>query len=92
MNRAKVYSGIYQCRGNSVPFIVLVKVGKPSEFSRPGNRGKRDSQMILLRFLSRIHFRADLSPMELELLHQMKNVIGIHPNLYEYILMIGILE
>jgi chitin synthase len=58
-------------------------VGNSREFSRPGNRGKRDSQLILMRFLSRVHFQADMSPLELELMNQMKNIIGIPPSEYE---------
>ena len=42
-NMGKVYSGLYEVAGHIVPFLVLVKVGKPSEVSKPGNRGKRDS-------------------------------------------------
>ena len=30
-NMAKVYSGLYECLGHIVPFICVVKVGKPSE-------------------------------------------------------------
>ena len=51
-NMGKIYSGLYEVQGHIVPFLVIVKVGKPSEVSRPGNRGKRDSQMILMRFLN----------------------------------------
>ena len=54
LNYGKVYSGLYECHGHVVPWIVVVKVGKPSEKSKPGNRGKRDSQMILMRFLNRV--------------------------------------
>ena len=49
-NMAKVYSGLYHVQGHSVPYIVVSKVGKPTERNRPGNRGKRDTQMILMRF------------------------------------------
>ncbi|OLY85610.1 Chitin synthase 8 [Smittium mucronatum] len=87
-NMAKVYSGLSQFEGHSVPFVVVAKVGKPSEKSRPGNRGKRDSQMILLNFLNRVHFDLPMSPLDLEIYHHMKNVIGINPSLYEYILMV----
>ncbi|KAJ3110436.1 hypothetical protein HDU96_006612 [Phlyctochytrium bullatum] len=87
-NMGKVYSGLFECHGRSVPFVVVVKVGKPSERSRPGNRGKRDSQLILMRFLNRVHFNAEMSPMELELYHHMKNIIGVNPSFYEYILMV----
>jgi chitin synthase len=66
-------------------YMVVVKVGKPTERSKPGNRGKRDSQILLLHYLNRVHFDAPMSPMELEIYHQMRNVIGIDPAFYEYI-------
>ena len=53
-NMAKVYTGLYECAGHVVPYLVLVKVGKPTERSRPGNRGKRDSQMSLMHFLNKV--------------------------------------
>ncbi|KAI8618859.1 chitin synthase-domain-containing protein [Chytriomyces sp. MP71] len=87
-NMGKVYSGLYEIQGHNVPFIVVVKTGKPSERSRPGNRGKRDSQMILMRFLNRVHFNAEMNPLELELYHHMKNIIGVNPSFYEYVLMV----
>ncbi|SCZ93412.1 BZ3500_MvSof-1268-A1-R1_Chr6-3g08643 [Microbotryum saponariae] len=87
-NMAKVYSGLYEASGHIVPYVVLVKVGKPTERSRPGNRGKRDSQMMLMRFLNRVHFDAPMAPAELELYHQIKNVIGVNPSFYEYLLMV----
>ncbi|KAJ1581371.1 hypothetical protein NDA11_001953 [Ustilago hordei] len=88
LNYAKVYSGLYEFEGHVVPYIVVVKVGRPSERSRPGNRGKRDSQILLMRYLNRVHFDAPMFPVELEIYHQMKNVIGIDPAFYEYILMV----
>ena len=66
-------------------YVVIVKVGKPTETSKPGNRGKRDSQVLLLQYLNRVHFDAPMSPLELEIYHQMRNVIGIDPTFYEYI-------
>ncbi|KAJ3288871.1 hypothetical protein HK104_007902 [Borealophlyctis nickersoniae] len=88
LNMGKVYSGLYEIQGRVVPFIVVVKVGKPSERGKPGNRGKRDSQLVLMRFLSRVHFNQPMCPLELEIYHQMKNVIGVDPSFYEYILMV----
>ena len=38
LNYAKIYSGLYEIDGHTVPFIVIVKVGKPSERLKPGNR------------------------------------------------------
>ncbi|KAK4553709.1 hypothetical protein LTR86_009207 [Recurvomyces mirabilis] len=87
-NMGKVYSGLYEVQGHIVPFIVLVKVGKPSEVSRPGNRGKRDSQMVLMRFLNRVHYNLAMTPLELELHHQIRNVIGVNPTFYEFLLQI----
>jgi chitin synthase len=87
-NMAKVYSGLYEVQGHIVPFLVVVKVGKPSEVSRPGNRGKRDSQMVLMRFLNRVHYNLPMSPMELEMHHQIRNIIGVNPTFYEFILQV----
>ncbi|KAH6856833.1 glycosyltransferase family 2 protein [Chaetomium sp. MPI-CAGE-AT-0009] len=87
-NMGKVYSGLYEVQGHIVPFLVVVKVGKPSEVSRPGNRGKRDSQMILMRFLNRVHYNLPMSPLELEMYHQIRNIIGVNPTFYEYLFQI----
>ena len=40
-NMGKVYSGLYECSGHVVPYLVVVKIGTP------GNRGKRDSQTVI---------------------------------------------
>ncbi|PNY24010.1 Chitin synthase 6 [Tolypocladium capitatum] len=90
LNYGKVYSGLYEYEGNVVPYIVVVKVGKESEQTKPkpGNRGKRDSQILLMSFLNRVHHRAPMSPLELEMFHQINNIIGVDPELYEYLLMV----
>lgn len=87
-NMGKVYSGLYETGGHVVPYLVIVKVGKPNERSRPGNRGKRDSQMLLMRFLNKVHFSSPMNPLELEMYHQIKNVIGVNPSFYEYVFMV----
>ncbi|KAE9371501.1 glycosyltransferase family 2 protein [Stipitochalara longipes BDJ] len=90
LNYGKVYSGLYEYEGNVVPYIVVVKVGKESEQSKtkPGNRGKRDSQILLMSFLNRVHHRSPMNPLELEMFHQINNIIGVDPELYEYLLMV----
>lgn len=90
LNYGKVYSGLYEYEGNVVPYLVVVKVGKESEQkkTKPGNRGKRDSQILLMSFLNRVHHRAPMNPLELEMFHQINNVIGVDPELYEYMLMV----
>ncbi|KAI8977967.1 chitin synthase [Pilobolus umbonatus] len=87
-NMGKVYSGLYECSGHVVPYVVVVKVGAPEERQKPGNRGKRDSQMVLMRFLNKVHFDAPMTPLELEIHHQLKNVIGVNPGFYEFVLMV----
>ena len=90
LNYGKVYSGLYEYEGNVVPYIVVVKIGKESEQtkSKPGNRGKRDSQILLMSFLNRVHHRSPMSPLELEMFHQINNIIGVDPELYEYLFMV----
>jgi len=90
LNYGKVYSGLYEYEGNVVPYIVVVKVGKESEQTKakPGNRGKRDSQILLMSFLNRVHHRSPMNPLELEMFHQINNIIGVDPELYEYLFMV----
>ncbi|KAH7155985.1 chitin synthase-domain-containing protein [Dactylonectria macrodidyma] len=90
LNYGQIYSGLYGVEGNVVPFIVVVKVGRESEQSRakPGNRGKRDSQLLLLSFLNRVHHDAPMNPLELEMFHQINDVIGVDPRHYEFLLMV----
>ncbi|KAL1408451.1 Chitin synthase, class 5 [Vanrija albida] len=87
-NMGKVYAGLYECSGHVVPYLVIVKVGKPTERPKPGNRGKRDSQMLLMHFLNKVHFNSPMNPLELEMYHQIKNVIGVNPSFYEYLFMV----
>ncbi|OJA15006.1 hypothetical protein AZE42_10205 [Rhizopogon vesiculosus] len=75
----KVYSGSYTCAGHVVLYLVVVKIGKPSERSRLDNRGQRDSQMVIMHFLNKAHFNTLMNPLELEISHQIKNAIGVNP-------------
>lgn len=36
-----------------------------------------------MRFLNRVHFDSEMFPLELEIYHQVKNVIGVDPQFYE---------
>ncbi len=90
VNRAKVFSGFYAKQGHKVPFILVVKMGMEYELRgiRPGNRGKRDSQLILMRFLSRVHFDLPMNPLELEIHHQLVYRLQIEPKVFEFLLMV----
>ncbi|KAF7324023.1 Glycosyltransferase family 2 protein [Mycena kentingensis (nom. inval.)] len=54
--------------------VIFGAVAKPTERSRPGNRGNRESQMLAMHFLNKVHFNAPMNPLELEMYHQVKNV------------------
>ena len=92
VNRAIVYSGFYAPFENkSMPFIVVIKVGNSEAGEKgpsSGNRGKRDSQLILLRFLSRCHFNDFMNPLEIAIRTSLQNKLGIDPNQLEYLLMV----
>ncbi|OMJ30214.1 Chitin synthase 8 [Smittium culicis] len=87
-NMGKVYSGLYEVAGHVVPYLVVAKCGTPKERFRQGNRGKRDSQIILMRFFNKVHFDLEMTPLELEIYHQIKNIIGVDPSFYEFVMMV----
>jgi chitin synthase len=98
-NMAKVYSGFYDYGANStiplerqqrVPMMCVVKCGTPDEAhkSKPGNRGKRDSQIILMSFLQKVMFDERMTELEFEMFNGLWKVTGISPDFYETVLMV----
>lgn len=98
-NMAKVYAGFYDYGEHSriplekqqrVPMMVLVKCGTPDEAkkSKPGNRGKRDSQIILMSFLQKVMFDERMTELEFEMFNGMWRITGISPDFYEVVLMV----
>lgn len=66
-NRARVYHGILQKGHKFLKYIVVVKCGLPTEAttsSKPGNRGKRDSQLITIGYFNRIHYGRELTELD----------------------------
>jgi chitin synthase len=66
-NRARVYHGILQKGHKFLKYIVVVKCGLPAEAttsSKPGNRGKRDSQLITIGYFNRIHYGRELTELD----------------------------
>eukprot|EP00584_Thalassiosira_punctigera_P006391 CAMPEP_0172531652 /NCGR_PEP_ID=MMETSP1067-20121228/4967_1 /TAXON_ID=265564 ORGANISM="Thalassiosira punctigera, Strain Tpunct2005C2" /NCGR_SAMPLE_ID=MMETSP1067 /ASSEMBLY_ACC=CAM_ASM_000444 /LENGTH=1075 /DNA_ID=CAMNT_0013316051 /DNA_START=36 /DNA_END=3264 /DNA_ORIENTATION=- len=66
-NRARVYHGILQKGHKFLKYIVVVKVGLPAEATtsaKPGNRGKRDSQLITIGYYNRIHYGRELTELD----------------------------
>ena len=98
-NMAKIYSGFYDYGQDSViprekqqrvPMMVVVKCGTPDEreASKPGNRGKRDSQIILMSFLQKVMFDERMTELEFEMFNGLWKITGISPDFYESMLMV----
>ncbi|KAK3078190.1 Chitin synthase 4, partial [Coniosporium uncinatum] len=98
-NMAKIYSGFYNYGTKSaiphekqqrVPMMVVVKCGTPDEAtkSKPGNRGKRDSQIILMSFLQKVMFDERMTELEFEMFNGIWKITGISPDFYEIVLMV----
>ena len=89
-NMAKVYAGTFDHNGNSLPVVLVAKCGTPAESKdpKPGNRGKRDSQIILMNFLSKVMFDDRMTPLEFELFTKIRNLTGVPADRYEIVLMV----
>jgi chitin synthase len=91
-NMAKVHAGYYisSDRKHRVPIINVVKCGTPNEVkaAKPGNRGKRDSQLILMNFLSRVMFNDRMTPLDFDLCTRIRHIAKVNPDQYELVLMV----
>ncbi|PWN47454.1 putative chitin synthase 7 [Violaceomyces palustris] len=90
-NMAMVYAGHYtRAKGRRTPMIVVVKCGTPEEASdkKPGNRGKRDSQMILMNFFQRVTYNDQMSPLDFDLFRKVHTLMGVTPDFFELCLMV----
>jgi chitin synthase len=95
-NMAKVFAGFYEYDDNTiekskqqrVPIVLVAKVGNPLEVgdAKPGNRGKRDSQIVLMAFLQRVMFDERMTTFEYVFFNSIWRVSGICPDRYELIL------
>jgi len=91
INRAKVYAGY--CRpqenqGKKTPMMCIVKTGIKGEKVRPGNRGKRDSQMIVVGWLHRVMYNERMSPLDYDIFGKAKELMGLTPDCFELLLMV----
>ncbi|CAG8702704.1 9295_t:CDS:2 [Cetraspora pellucida] len=89
-NEAKVYVGHYIYNERRIPMITVVKVGNPDEKNQPkqGNRGKRDSQLILMNFFSRVTYNDRMTPLDYDLFRKVQHVMGVTPDFFETVLMV----
>ncbi|KAI9322811.1 chitin synthase-domain-containing protein [Dichotomocladium elegans] len=97
-NMAKVYTGFYKYDNNTVdpsqqqrvPMITIAKCGPPEEADcrKPGNRGKRDSQVILMSFLQKVMFDERMTMLEYEFFNSIWRITGVSADKYEIVLMV----
>ena len=89
-NMAKAHAGYYIVDGHKVPVMVIVKCGTPEEAkaAKPGNRGKRDSQLLLMNFLSRVTFDDRMTPLDYDMFKKIKHICGVTPDKFEIVLMV----
>ncbi|KAF9172546.1 hypothetical protein BGX21_005428 [Mortierella sp. AD011] len=89
-NRAKVYAGHFRWKNKRVPTIVVVKSGNEEEQDKPkaGNRGKRDSQLILMNFFSRVTYNDRMTPLDYELFRKTQHLMQVTPDKFEIVLMV----
>ena len=95
-NMAKVYAGFYKYNDATVnpehqqrvPMITIVKCGTEQERQKPGNRGKRDSQIILMQFMQKVMFDERMTTMEYEFFNSIWRITGVPPDRYEIVLMV----
>lgn len=97
-NMAKVYAGFYKYNDETVPpekqqrvpVLTVVKCGTPEEAAgaKPGNRGKRDSQIILMSFFQKVTFDERMTELEYALLEAIWRVTGLMSEFYEIVLMV----
>ncbi|KAJ7644426.1 glycosyltransferase family 2 protein [Roridomyces roridus] len=95
-NMAKVYAGYYayddatveRSKQQRVPIMLVAKVGNPLEVNdaKPGNRGKRDSQIVLMAFLQKVMFDERMTTFEYEFFNALWRVTGVSPDRYELVL------
>jgi chitin synthase len=97
-NMAKVYAGFYDYddatvppeKQQRVPMICIAKCGTPREAgeAKPGNRGKRDSQIIIMSFLQKVLFDERMTELEYEIFNGIFKITGLSPDVYDLMLMV----
>jgi len=59
---------------------------------KPGNRGKRDSQLMLMNFFSRVTYNDRMSPLDYDLFRKVQVLMGVTPDYFEVCLMVRFLS
>jgi hypothetical protein len=78
--------------GRRTPTVIVVKCGTEQEAAtdkKPGNRGKRDSQLILMNFFSRVTYNDRMTPLDFDLFRKLHVLMGVTPDFFEVCLMVS---
>jgi len=78
--------------GRRTPTVLVVKCGSEKEErteKKPGNRGKRDSQLILMNFFSRVTYNDRMTPLDFDLFRKIQVLMGVTPDFFETCLMVS---
>lgn len=97
LNMARVYAGFYRYDSGTVPseiqkkvpVVTIVKCGTVEELQsseKPGNRGKRDSQVILMALLQKITYNERMNELEYQILKAIWQITGLMASIYEIVL------
>jgi hypothetical protein len=70
--------------------VTVVKCGPPEEQGKPkpGNRGKRDSQLILMNFFSRVTYNDRMCALDYDLFRKIHRLMNVTPDFFEIVLMV----
>ncbi|GMK54404.1 hypothetical protein CspeluHIS016_0109900 [Cutaneotrichosporon spelunceum] len=95
-NMAKVFAGFYAYDNDTVepskqqrvPVVLVAKTGNALERNdaKPGNRGKRDSQIVLMDFLQKVMFDERMTTFQYEFFNSIWRCTGVSPDKYETVL------
>lgn len=87
-NRAKLYCGTYTKYGKALKYLVIVKCGLQTERNKPGNRGKRDSQLLIIGMLNRFHHKRPLTDLDRAVIKVLKNKLSMPLETVKYLMAI----
>ncbi|CAG8683702.1 4472_t:CDS:2 [Cetraspora pellucida] len=89
-NMAQVYSGHYHYENRRIPTILVVKCGTPAEKDLPkaGNRGKRDTQLVLMNLLKHAFHNEPMCELEFEMFEQVRKLTGVTVDQYQLVCMV----
>ena len=59
---------------------------------KPGNRGKRDSQLVLMQFFSRVTYNDRMSPLDYDIFRKLHTLTGVTPDYFETVLMVSLIS